>query len=471
LTVSLVLLWRWQQANLNPAIFGSVTLGLLVFDLFLTHIDYLPALDQTMLYPRTPSLDFLLKLDAQENQPYRLMTVDRLFWGDMATVFQLDDAQGYHSFLLKRYSDYIDLTQARMATKFRIAAFMAKTSPLLDALNIKYYYIPRYKLPEGEWISLLQQVDKPLIQSEHNYAGHTAEWILEGWPQQVILAPTYSKMSYRGLLQRPTHIETAIAIAPEEWRRPGVDVLFEIYAQNSTSSAETLLFSQRLNQLDQNSKMKWQPVVVDLSQFTNREVVVSFVTSTRDADMVWNGGWANPLLMDSSKVDLIYYGPNSIYLNKNYRPRAWVVHQVVEIAEGDSATAKALLADPTFDLSTQAIIEGDLVGPLSPQNEPDQVEFVDYAASSAKVKTSLSAPGILVISDVYYPGWQAYVNGSQTHIYATNLMMRGIYLPAGTHEIQFIYEPSSFRVGLYISGGVLISVIILLVVTWKLGQS
>jgi hypothetical protein len=465
---SLALLWGWQQARVDQTFFGSAVLTLLLIDLFLAHLDYLPALDESMLYPRTPSLEFMLKLDAQESQPYRLMSIDRLFWGDIATVFQLDDVQGYHSFLLKRYSDYLDLTKARMATKFRIAAFMAKTSPLLDALNIKYYYIPRYKLAEGEWVSLLHQVDKPLVQSEHGYAGHTAEWIIAGWPQEVILAPTYSKISYQGLLQKPSQIETAIAIAPEEWERPDADVLFEVYAQSASSPAGVPLFSQRLNQA---SEMKWQPVVVDLSQFTNQNVVVSFVTSSADPTAAWNAGWAHPLLMDSSKVELLYYGPNSIYLNKNHRPRAWVVHHVVEIAEDDIAAAKAILADPTFDLATQAVIEGHLVEPLTSPSGQNQVEFVEYAASSAKVKATLASPGVLVMSDVFYPGWQAYVNGSSTPIYATNLMMRGIYLPAGTHDVEFIYEPTSFRWGLYISAGILVLVIIWLGIIWKIKRT
>jgi hypothetical protein len=73
-----------------------------------------------------------------------------MFWGDIAGVFRLEDIQGYDSFLLKRYSDYLDLSGVRANTNFRIAAFEAENSRILDALNVKYIYAPRRKLVEGD---------------------------------------------------------------------------------------------------------------------------------------------------------------------------------------------------------------------------------------------------------------------------------------------------------------------------------
>ncbi|MCB0089970.1 MAG: YfhO family protein, partial [Caldilineaceae bacterium] len=54
---------------------------------------------------------------------------------------------------------------------------------------------------------------------------------------------------------------------------------------------------------------------------------------------------------------------------------------------------------------------------------------------------------LLVLSDSYYPGWRAWVDGAATPIYAANYLARGIKLPAGDHTVVFAYEPDSWRRG------------------------
>lgn len=467
LSACLILFWFWRQQRINQAVFVSAALMILVVDLFLANIDYNSAFDPAMLYPQTPSLKFLQNLSAQETQPYRILSVDRLFWGDIATVFGLDDVQGYDSFLMKRYNQYIDLTGARKKTNFRIAAFNAHTSKLLDALNVKYFYMPRYTLTEGEWVSLLSEVNDPAVQSERISGEQVGEWIIEGWPQKVLLATPYANISYQGFLQYPAQLETAIAIDPEVWNQPGVDVLFEVYIKSAASFTDTLLFSKHLTQT-QPDDMRWTPVVVDLSDFTGQEVTLSLVTSSPNPETSWSVGWADPVLMDSSKVALIYYGPNSIYLNKNYLPRAWVVHQVTRMAEKDVNAVEAVLTRKDFNPAEEAVIEGDLPEPLSPEVKTEPVEFIAYTPASVKLKTELATSGLLIMSDAYYPGWKVYVDGVETSLYATNLMMRGVFVPAGLHQIEFIYDPISFRIGLYISAATIILVCSWLIVDWRL---
>ena len=192
-------------------------------------------------------------------------------------------------------------------------------------------------------------------------------------------------------------------------------------------------------------------MVIDLSEFTGREVLVSFVTTAVDPATKWDVAWANPLLSDSSKVELLYYGPNSIYLNRNYLPRAWIVHQVMEVAPEAAEAAIVALSDPEFEPAQMAVIEGDLGQPVVPASGSETVTVVSRSSSSTILQAQLSAPGLLVLSDIYYPGWNAYVDGEQQALYATNVAMRGVFLPEGNHTVEFRYEPQTFRMGLYIS--------------------
>jgi hypothetical protein len=55
---------------------------------------------------------------------------------------------------------------------------------------------------------------------------------------------------------------------------------------------------------------------------------------------------------------------------------------------------------------------------------------------------------LLVLSDTYYPGWKAFVDGKETKIYRADYTFRGIPLSAGTHQVEFVYDPLSFKLGI-----------------------
>jgi uncharacterized membrane protein YfhO len=75
------------------------------------------------------------------------------------------------------------------------------------------------------------------------------------------------------------------------------------------------------------------------------------------------------------------------------------------------------------------------------QDEPERVV----------VQTNSPTDAVLVLSDAYYPGWQAAIDGEATAVYQTNAYFRGIILPAGQHEVVFNFAPDSLRIGRLIS--------------------
>jgi uncharacterized membrane protein YfhO len=54
---------------------------------------------------------------------------------------------------------------------------------------------------------------------------------------------------------------------------------------------------------------------------------------------------------------------------------------------------------------------------------------------------------MLFLSDTYYPGWKAYVDGKETKIYRADYTFRAIYVLGGSHKVEFIYSPLSFKMG------------------------
>jgi uncharacterized membrane protein YfhO len=62
-----------------------------------------------------------------------------------------------------------------------------------------------------------------------------------------------------------------------------------------------------------------------------------------------------------------------------------------------------------------------------------------------------ASDGFLVMSDTFYPGWRADVDGKPLPVVRANFALRGICLPAGDHEVVFYFEPMTLRMGVMLS--------------------
>jgi uncharacterized membrane protein YfhO len=74
-----------------------------------------------------------------------------------------------------------------------------------------------------------------------------------------------------------------------------------------------------------------------------------------------------------------------------------------------------------------------------------------------ELEAELAVPGLVVLSDLFYPGWTATVlSAGETlprpvFVIRTNRIMRGVWLPAGRHRITYVYRPAPFYVGAALS--------------------
>ena len=163
-----------------------------------------------------------------------------------------------------------------------------------------------------------------------------------------------------------------------------------------------------------------------------------------------------------------------ILRNEAAFPRAWVVHRAYLLP-----TVHGMRLVDRLALTQQILYQGDEFWrvPGLPVRDPHRVAWVetdepkevDRFLSRAEPDPSetvtvtrdepqrveltavLRSPGLVVISDVYYPGWNLTVDGRPAEILRTNRAMRGVPLDAGTHRLVFRYEPMSFRLGIVLS--------------------
>jgi uncharacterized membrane protein YfhO len=87
----------------------------------------------------------------------------------------------------------------------------------------------------------------------------------------------------------------------------------------------------------------------------------------------------------------------------------------------------------------------------SAANLQSEVFILKYQNSHVQIHARLSEPGILVLTDSYYPGWKVFVDGTQGKLLRANYFFRAVELPAGAHQVEFVYDPLSFKIGLIVS--------------------
>ena len=114
-----------------------------------------------------------------------------------------------------------------------------------------------------------------------------------------------------------------------------------------------------------------------------------------------------------------------------------------------------------------ALVEEPLIFKAKEKDLNARVHFVKSTGTSIEVQASSKAPSFLVLSDVYYPGWEASIDGEKTHIFQTNYVLRGVRLPAGRHTVRFEYRPLSFYLGATTSGFSLLGLISLLFINHR----
>ena len=147
-------------------------------------------------------------------------------------------------------------------------------------------------------------------------------------------------------------------------------------------------------------------------------------------------------------------GEASIYENLRAMPRAWLVPEVLSVNSEEAFKAIRLsqMSDGRpFDPSQIALVEEPLTFKAKTADPAATAQVVRAHDTRVEVQTSSTSPSFLVLSDNYYPGWEATIDGTATHLFRTNFALRGVLIPAGGHIVKFEFKPMTFYYGAAIS--------------------
>jgi len=119
-------------------------------------------------------------------------------------------------------------------------------------------------------------------------------------------------------------------------------------------------------------------------------------------------------------------------------------------------------ARAVYDPKTLAWLDSEVADDLQrflPGASPGLHEPVKVAIPGpqrVEIDAVLERPGLLILSDIFYPGWKLTVDGVPATIYRANRMMRAAALSAGKHHLVYTYEPRSFQVGGIVTIGAIV---------------
>ena len=197
-----------------------------------------------------------------------------------------------------------------------------------------------------------------------------------------------------------------------------------------------------------------------IDHYLNREINAVF-GSMRDAVTVQDIEEALPSTpwLDALNTRYIIVGAeNAPVMNASACGPAWLVSDVVSAASPD----EEILLSGEVDLRETAVIGVDFVvseisprGPsVIPSEAKESITLTTYTPNELTYTYSTSSDALAVFSEIYYPGWNAWLDGDRAksvEVLRADWTLRAAVLPAGDHTLTMRFEPTSYRTGARIS--------------------
>ena len=183
-------------------------------------------------------------------------------------------------------------------------------------------------------------------------------------------------------------------------------------------------------------------IIHELSLF---QAMADKATSIEDLMPVFN---FTPVLNMLNAKYVIYNPEAPPLINPLAMGNVWFVEKSSIVGSAN----QELAALKTIDPLKEAVIDikfNDQVTEDSYQLSPgDAIELVSYKPDELEYKYTAQGERLAVFSEIYYPaGWKCFIDGIESNYFRTDYVMRGMIVPAGSHQIRFAFKPSSYYVG------------------------
>lgn len=155
-------------------------------------------------------------------------------------------------------------------------------------------------------------------------------------------------------------------------------------------------------------------------------------------------------------------GQTKIFANKNALDRAFLADEIIKVENKDAELQKMFEENANLSKTAYSAEIG-----FPKREDGGKISFESYSDQhfSLNVQTEQESP--LVVGNIYYPGWKAYVDGKQAPIYRVNYLLQAIIVPSGESLVEFKFLPQSFYNGIYVSSAASLLVILMTLILWR----
>ncbi len=424
-----------------------------------------------------PAIAHLLSAeDEREGAPARFIGMSDITFdpGDMAEINviygpQLSDDAVYDYVVAAKRKEVLGLALPLAFGVPVVDGYDGGVLPLARYVTLQRLFLPQDQvsmdgrlrenltaIPDGRWLNLF------------NVRHVVTDKLRDAWLDDVFYDLQFGAQLARGERAAVSHVPhfEATALGIVSYLRGGAALpdgapvaIVELgFADGLTRTFEMRVGTHTAEGADGNghaTRLRWQEPsaptsIVVRAMLAEGELIVRGVSLIDER----TGGFCALLLSDRGRFRLAHSGDVKIYENLDVLPRAFFVPGTGATTVADDETALRVMQARDFDPAVDVVLAGDEnAGPVGgqPRGGGDSVRVTHYAPERVEIEVDAGAAGYLVLTDAWYPGWEATVDGEPATVHRADLLFRAVAVDAGSHRIVFSFRPASVRIGAGVS--------------------
>lgn len=392
---------------------------------------------------------------ATAGQPFRVFSNDGLLYPDYASAFGLDDIRDVDGLYPRRTWDFVHTFLSPSTSDRYVGAFGHPELPTdlfgnkwLDMSNVRFVVRPAGHSPNDA--SLAESIVAQHYPPPEAFG--VSEFTLDDQRREVLVQREPDEVAFH--LTPDARQPTLAFFVGLDPRAQQGRVRF-VAAVEAGGQRQTV-YDRTVDPAVAEADRHWIPGTIDLTPYVGHDVDIWLRTEHLDDAAGVQPGWGDlhlAPLVNPDQFRLVYDNEVSIWENTRALPRAYLVGSVLGVATPTDAVVA--MRDPGFDPSRTAVVEGASPRELSTARADSAssgtVTITNYGPQSVALTVDAAQPSLLVLTDSFYPGWQATVDGAAASILPTDVAFRGVLIEPGQHNVLFTYAPTSFAMGVAVA--------------------
>jgi hypothetical protein len=406
-----------------------------------------------------PSLKWL----SEHTDHERILGLNGVYPANMLLPYRIRDIRHFDAIYLSVYVNYVGQIWPGSQTSVYDNGnpeWKKHQDLLLDLAAVKYVvsstnlqgndFILNRIVQEGQ----IETFNKALVNT-------TSEFAIANDRRRVLFQHPPAVVRYRTVVPPAARFVFGIGENPAAWELKGDGTLgttFEI-AIAFPDGTETTVFQRFYDPKHNPDDRRWVDASLDFAAYAGQEITLVLKTSCgRDGQPAsihawdgWSGLYFETGTPGSGSGEVYRDGDVFIYRNDKALPRARFVPNGLKAPAGFSP---ADLQNSAADLTSSVFLEGyegEMSQSASPMPSKPSVEYREDNTTRVRLHLSAPARGFVVLADLYYPGWEALVDGRRVPIYKANYAFRAVEVGVGEHDIVFSYNPWTTQLGVPVS--------------------